>query len=101
MFEMFSKTVSELWAVSAFANMTAAQGFMILVSFFLMYLAIVRKYEPMLLLPIAFGMCLTNLPGSNMYHPELWDKVNMIAAVSVSFTVLTGKAGAPALGARL
>ena len=34
----------------------------------LVYLAIVRKFEPLLLLPIAIGMLLTNLPGANMFH---------------------------------
>ncbi len=41
---------------------------MILISCVLMYLAIVKKFEPMLLLPIAFGMLLTNLPGAGMFH---------------------------------
>lgn len=45
---------------------------MILISFFLLYLAIHKQYEPLLLLPIAFGMLLTNLPGSGMFHSELW-----------------------------
>ncbi len=39
----------------------------------LLYLAIVKKFEPMLLLPIAFGMLLTNLPGADMYHPTLFE----------------------------
>ncbi|MBQ4561852.1 MAG: sodium ion-translocating decarboxylase subunit beta [Clostridia bacterium] len=46
---------------------------MIVISLGLMYLAIVKKFEPLLLLPIAFGMLMTNIPGSGMYHPELWD----------------------------
>ncbi len=45
---------------------------MILISFVLMYLAIVKKFEPLLLLPIAFGMLLTNLPGADMFHEELF-----------------------------
>jgi len=45
---------------------------MILVAFVLAYLAIVKKFEPLLLLPIAFGMLLTNLPGAGMYHEELF-----------------------------
>ena len=45
---------------------------MILISCVLLYLAIVKKFEPMLLLPIAFGMLLTNLPGANMYHEILF-----------------------------
>ncbi len=43
---------------------------MLVVSCLLLYLAIVRKFEPLLLLPIAFGMLLTNLPGAGMYHAE-------------------------------
>ncbi len=38
----------------------------------LMYLAIVKKFEPLLLLPIAFGMLLANLPGAELYHQELF-----------------------------
>ncbi len=38
----------------------------------LFYLAIVRKFEPLLLLPIAFGMLLANLPGANLYHMDLF-----------------------------
>ena len=45
---------------------------MILISCVLMYLAIVKKFEPLLLLPIAFGMLLTNLPGAEMFHEELY-----------------------------
>ena len=46
---------------------------MILVSLLLLYLAIVKGFEPLLLVGIAFGMLLTNLPGAGMYHSELWD----------------------------
>ena len=45
---------------------------MLLIGCVLLYLAIVRKYEPLLLLPIAFGMILTNLPIAGMYHSELF-----------------------------
>lgn len=45
---------------------------MIAISLVLMYLAIVKKFEPLLLLPIAFGMLLTNLPGSEMFHEQLF-----------------------------
>ena len=46
---------------------------MLAVSCVLLYLAIVKKFEPMLLLPIAFGMLLTNLPGAGMYHAALFE----------------------------
>ncbi|MBO4848727.1 MAG: sodium ion-translocating decarboxylase subunit beta [Clostridia bacterium] len=46
---------------------------MIALACLLLYLAIVKKFEPMLLLPIAFGMLLSNLPGAGMYHPALFE----------------------------
>ena len=45
---------------------------MIAISGVLLYLAIVKKFEPLLLLPIAFGMLLTNLPGADMFHELLF-----------------------------
>ena len=45
---------------------------MIGISFVLMYLAIVKGFEPLLLLPISFGMLCTNLPGAEMYHEILF-----------------------------
>ncbi len=42
-------------------------------SLFLLYLAIHKNYEPLLLLPIAFGMLLTNLPGAEMFHSSLFE----------------------------
>ena len=45
---------------------------MLAISCVLMYLAIVKKFEPLLLLPIAFGMMLTNLPGAEMFHELLF-----------------------------
>ncbi len=47
---------------------------MIAVSFVLLWLAIKKQFEPLLLIGIAFGMLLTNLPGAEMYHPELWTR---------------------------
>ena len=71
--EMFLETLLDLWNESGFANMTWQNGVMILISFVFLYLAIKRQFEPLLLVPIAFGMLLTNLPLAGMYHPELWD----------------------------
>ena len=53
-----------LWESSGLANGTWQNYVMLLVSFILFYLAIVKKFEPLLLLPIAFGMFLINLPGA-------------------------------------
>ena len=41
---------------------------MLVIACFLLYLGIVKKFEPLLLVPIAFGMLITNLPGANMFH---------------------------------
>ncbi len=69
-----------------FGNLYEAMGFvqgtdwknyvMLLISFILMYLAIVKKFEPMLLLPIAFGMFLINIPGA---ESVLWGKYDYSA----------------------
>ena len=45
---------------------------MIGIACLLLYLAIVKKFEPLLLMPIAFGMLLTNLPFAGMYHEEIF-----------------------------
>ena len=58
-----------------FANFTEGSWqnlVMILIACVLCYLAIVKKFEPLLLLPIAIGMLLTNLPGSGMFHEVLF-----------------------------
>ncbi len=65
--------ILDFFRTMGFMNIDWRQLVMLFVSFFLLYLAIKKQYEPLLLLPIAFGMLLTNLPGANMYHPELWD----------------------------
>ena len=55
---------TNLWKSSGLASGEWQNYVMLLVSFVLMYLAIVKKFEPLLLLPIAFGMFLINLPGA-------------------------------------
>lgn len=45
---------------------------MLVIACALLYLGIVKKFEPLLLVPIAFGMLLTNLPGASMFHEELF-----------------------------
>ena len=54
------------WESSGLAILTWREGVMILVSFVLLYLAIAKKFEPLLLLPIAFGILLANLPGAGL-----------------------------------
>ncbi len=65
-----------LWEQSGFSMMSAdvlRPIVMIILSCVLLYLGIKKNFEPLLLVGIAFGMLLTNLPGADVYHPELWD----------------------------
>lgn len=62
----FTGVILGLWESSGFASLTWQEGVMLLVSFGLLFLAIVKKFEPMLLLPIAFGMLLANLPATGL-----------------------------------
>ena len=82
-FNLFVDTLKEIWQTSGLYALFQDDGWksliMIAISFVFMYLAIAKQFEPLLLLPIAFGMFLTNLPLINlddaMYHPELFDYV--------------------------
>ena len=60
----FGGIFSNLWGSMGFVQGTWQNYVMLAISFVLFYLAIVKKYEPMLLLPIAFGMFLINIPGA-------------------------------------
>ena len=71
-FEVFRDALVALVQKSGFCHISVQQGLMIAVSFLLMYLAIVRKFEPLLLLPIAFGMMLTNIPNAGLFNPEFF-----------------------------
>ena len=75
--DIISTTLSGLWNDSGISALFADGGWknliMIGISFVFMYLAIAKDFEPLLLLPISFGMLLTNLPFAEMYHPELWE----------------------------
>ena len=71
----------DLWNNSGFAQISA--GFMdggwqnlvmLIIACVLLYLAIVKKFEPLLLVGIAFGCLLSNLPGAGLYHQDLWTK---------------------------
>ena len=55
-----------LWVNTGLYQMEWGQGLMLLVGILLIYLAIVKKFEPLLLLPIGFGALLSNIPGANL-----------------------------------
>ena len=64
-----SQVFMEFLQSTGFANITIGQAIMLLVSFVLLYLAIVKGFEPLLLVPIAFGMLLANLPLAGLMTP--------------------------------
>ncbi len=75
----FLNTLKDIFMESGFYSIFAdftGGGWKVLVMLgiacVLLYLAIVKKFEPLLLLPIAFGMLLANLPGAAMYHEEIF-----------------------------
>lgn len=75
---------------------------MIAVACVLLYLGIVKKFEPLLLVPIAFGMLVTNLPGAEMYHEILfagghihWD---LIGGAPITAEFLSEMSAARCLG---
>lgn len=57
---------------TGFANINWQTILMIFIACVLLYLAIVKQFEPLLLLPIAFGMLLTNLPGAGLFNADLF-----------------------------
>ncbi len=64
--ELITNLLAGLWEASGFALLTWQNGVMIGVSFVFLFLAIAKKFEPLLLVPIAFGILLANLPGSGI-----------------------------------
>jgi len=77
--------LQKLWLESGFASFVVTEGgwknlVMIIIAFVLLYLGIVKKFEPLLLCGIAFGCLLSNLSyfigmsANALYHPELWSE---------------------------
>ena len=70
----FIETLVGIFQSSGFAKFGEPGGWlyavMICVGCFLLYLAIVKEFEPLILLPMAFGMILANLPGSGVIHMQ-------------------------------
>ncbi len=71
--EGVAKFFEEMGIVSFFVGEGWKNAVMLVIGCFLLYLAIKKGYEPLLLLPIAFGMILTNLPGAGMFDSEMWN----------------------------
>jgi sodium ion-translocating decarboxylase beta subunit len=63
------QAMHDLLVSTGFVTLTIQQGIMLMISFILLYLAIVKGFEPLLLMPIAFGMLLANLPHTGLMVP--------------------------------
>ena len=84
--EYVANTLTNLLHQTAFFNLTVGNYIMIAVACVFLYLAIRKEYEPLLLLPIAFGMLLVNIYPDIMVHPE--DAANGIGGLLYYFYVL-------------
>lgn len=67
--DLFINAIGDFFADSGFVGLTYKHLIMICISLIFMYLAIVKEYEPLLLVPISFGMLLTNLPMTGIMSP--------------------------------
>ena len=74
----FGEALENFYSEMGFTSFFVGTGWknlvMLGVGCVLLYLAIKKEYEPLLLLPIAFGMILTNLPGAGLFHTEMWNE---------------------------
>ena len=87
-----------LWHSSGLAQLALGQGFMILIGLLLLYLAINKGFEPLLLVPIGFGGILANIPGAGLAFSAVENALQSgNPEVLISFTKLLGaEAGASA-----
>ena len=73
----FGNSMSKFFGEMGFTAFFVGEGWknaiMIAIACFLLYLAIKKEYEPLLLLPIAFGMLLSNIPGGGLFHTSMWN----------------------------
>ena len=78
--EFITEILKGIWESSGFALLQWQHAVMILVSVVFLYLAIVKKFEPLLLVPIAFGILLANMPGAGLMDDPtgLMDTSNIV-----------------------
>ncbi len=73
----FATAMTKFWNDMGFVQFFTEDGWknavMICIACLLLYLAIHKQYEPLLLLPIAFGMLLSNIPAAGLFHTEMWN----------------------------
>ncbi|MBQ9284995.1 MAG: sodium ion-translocating decarboxylase subunit beta [Bacteroidaceae bacterium] len=73
----FGTAMTKFWNDMGFTSFFVGEGWknavMICIACLLLYLAIKKEYEPLLLLPIAFGMLLSNIPDAGLFHTSMWN----------------------------
>ncbi len=73
----FASAMTKFWDDMAITSFFVGDGWknavMICIACLLLYLAIKKEYEPLLLLPIAFGMLLSNIPSAGLFHTDMWN----------------------------
>ena len=67
------REISELWSTSGIAQLEAGQLIMMVIALLLLFLAIKKGFEPLLLVPIGFGTLLVNIPGSGFEAAPVYD----------------------------
>ena len=86
----FAEIVRDAAASSGFASLTLSQIVMLLLCFVLFYLAIVKKFEPLLLVPIAFGILLANLPNTGLMNDATAAAAQQLTAAQEALAGGTG-----------
>ena len=77
MFEAFIVALASVWNDSGFSALTGGHVIMIIVGLVLLYMAIGKGFEPLLLSPIAFGCILANIPKNGFELPGVMSVITM------------------------
>ena len=94
----------QLWDSSGLAQMTSGAAFMILIGLLLLFLAIRRGFEPLLLVPIGFGGILANIPGAGLAYSAVENAVYaadpvLLASMAQSLALQAGSGASEILAA--
>ena len=91
----YGDTFQGLWESTGFFNLQWGNVVMIIIACFFLFLAIKKKFEPLLLVGIAFGMLLSNIPGPVsdwIFHPDYWTSEE-VAANGVDYLYVLNHGG--------
>ena len=82
--QLILEVLKGLWETSGLSQLSWQNGVMLCVSFFFLFLAIRKKFEPLLLVPIAFGILLANLPGADIMKDVTGGQLGALDALPVA-----------------